>query len=160
MSKKYVLRRLADGQYGMMIGTTKHISEAKTYDYEVNPDVGWERIEITPVSDMKSMELTDEEIKLIEALRKEKKDKPFRVGTLREDLYLFVAKENYSGLYSDTELNMFVASNFKKILEEGTRFVCFKDEHGKEQWYDDIGYGIERMDCVWAGDYLENIKDI
>lgn len=107
------------------------------------------------------MKLTKEEQQIILDLRKSKeKDKPKLMGFCKEDFYVSnLANLNVPWLLTKSEkedIEKNFSNNFKMVVPQNSRFVCFIDELG-EEWYDEI-YGIEGMGGEWARKYLKDIK--
>ena len=118
------------------------------------------------------MELTKEEEALILQNRKAEEDKlPKLEGFLKEDLYVVDAfsydvgtyfklrTDSYSQSEMMEEIERFRKEAFRLALLAGTRFVCFLNKC-KEEWYDDVNYGIEGVDADWAKKYLRDIRHI
>ena len=123
------------------------------------------------------MKLTREEEKLIlEQRALEEAQKPKKVGILKHDLYYFnerfpevrfsvedIVEENCWWFTKDTILS--IVENIKDdllsslLIEKGTPFVCYIGG-GEEEWYDDVGVGIEGYDSEWASKNLIDIKPI
>lgn len=115
------------------------------------------------------MDLTSEEIKLIEEYRK-KQDlaKPKLIGYLKEDLYLCDA--DITCITKQAEVDQFltkqemeetisaIADCFELSIKAGSKFVSFTNVYGKPEWYDEIGY-IEGYCNSWAEEHLENIEE-
>ena len=114
------------------------------------------------------MELTPEEIKLIEEYReKQELAKPKFMGFLKEDLYL--CDENMLYFVGEAVNNQFVTKQqmeetissikdcFKLSIKAGSNFICYTNIYGKQEWYDQKGY-IEGYSNDWAEENLENIE--
>lgn len=118
------------------------------------------------------MELTDEEIEIINKKREEQSDGITRRGTLKYDLYYLA--ERYPeiriglgdiiavhGWYFEEKVKSMIMERVIEYINEscsisikqGTPFVKF----GNDGWYDDDddGIGIEGMDDEWAEKHLE-----
>lgn len=115
------------------------------------------------------MEITEEEKNLIlENRLLEEEGKPKKTAYLKHNLYFFSSKSiNSNGLcgsfITKKEIDNYILSirkSFKLyIVPANTKFVCFMNNK-KESWYDDYGYGIEKMSAEWAKIHLINIKNI
>lgn len=120
------------------------------------------------------MKLSKEEEQLIlERRQQDDSDKVKRVGYLNRDLYQYdVANACSLSFRADSDKLFWLCDekqkkkwkkkfneHFKLVLKKGTQFVCFI-WNGKENWYDNVDYGIECMDDKWALEYLENISDV
>lgn len=95
-----------------------------------------------------------------------------KVGYLKEDLYNF-SSDDSSGicfhqewgdfwLKTKSERDALIAkfsSNFKKVLDKGTKFNCYFVD-GKELWYDSVNYGVEEMSKEWAEKWLVDIQEV
>lgn len=106
--------------------------------------------------------------------KKELEDRVVKIGYLKEDLYDFHSNGNGNGivfrrnwaklcwLNTKKEKENIIKdfkSRFELVLPAGTKFVCFLYE-GREEWYDDVNYGLEGMDAAWAEKYLEKIINV
>lgn len=111
------------------------------------------------------MKLTKEEEKLILKKRKEvDRNLPKKIGFLKHDLYSFdePSYDNY-WILDKKEKDLIVKdflTHFELVVPAGSKFVCFINEDDKEQWFDDICYGIEGMPADWAKKNLKGIKRI
>jgi hypothetical protein len=54
------------------------------------------------------------------------------------------------------------APSFEKVLDKGSRFLCYIDSHrgGGESWWDEKGEHVEDYLRVWAEENLENIREL
>jgi len=46
------------------------------------------------------------------------------------------------------------------LCQKADPFVCFIRRDGKEAWFDDVGYGLEKLPQRWAEKNLTDIKDV
>jgi hypothetical protein len=124
---------------------------------------------------MDANSLTPAELRAL-ADKKEQESTPIKEGFLKVDLYDFDAQYSSDppGRYQipEEQLDFWLftkqqqkeiiknfTESFSKVLSKGARFLCFLDD-GKEDWYDDVGYGVEAMDADWAAKYLEKIRKL
>lgn len=117
---------------------------------------------------MKYQELTKDEKKLINKIRRQREqtaneNKPKRIAFLKEAIYTFWGDDYgpsdwiFSPSEKDQEIKEF-EKRFKLACPAGTKFVCYM-RGNKEEWYDDIKFGIEAMNAKWAKKYLHNFQD-
>ncbi len=104
--------------------------------------------------------------------KKEVENRVVKSGYLKTDLYNFDSN-SIDGLFftkswgdfwlksNDEKLRLIQEfdSRFKKVLDKGTKFICFNRD-GKEHWSDNINYGLDGLSGEWAEKYLENIVEI
>jgi hypothetical protein len=113
------------------------------------------------------MKLSAEEKELILKKRQAKEtDKPQKTAVAKTDIWVgdttswrlnewvFTPEEK------DQQLEEIIDNLFTLAIKKGESFTCFINEDGEEEWYDDVGYGIECMDAKWAEKYLTNIRPI
>lgn len=116
----------------------------------------------------KKLVLTTEEEKLIlEERKKKERNKPRKIGFLKEDLYEYNPPTGKYGLWSffnESEKNIEIEQFkllFKRTMCAGEEFVCFiNDDKNEEFWYDRDGRGYECLSSNWAKENLINIQDI
>mgnify|MGYP001588994838 CR=1 FL=1 len=120
------------------------------------------------------LELTPEEIAVIEKYRKDNEEsKPVKTGILKHDLYdvddldftiLNSGNQECSGDYFITmndfeEMISKMKKDAKVLVEKGTKFSCYINDYNEEAWEDDDGY-IECASKKWAEKNLDKIKKI
>ena len=114
---------------------------------------------------MSAIQLTKEEERLILKKRKEAdKYLPKKIGFLKHDLYSF-DEPSYDNnwIVDEKEKTLMVKdflTHFELAVPAGSKFVCFINEDDREQWFDDVCYGIEGMPVEWAKKHLKNIERI
>jgi hypothetical protein len=120
------------------------------------------------------MKLTEEEKQIILEKRKQENwDRPKIQGFLRHDLTEnpFYGSSNFGKhfppeYYITKEEFLDGIEKIKKefdddlTISKGSRFVCYIDEDGTEEWYDGVNFGIEGMGEEWSKKHLENIRKI
>lgn len=92
-------------------------------------------------------------------------------GFLKKDLYQFLSEtgmpyyynNDYDWLFDKQAMKDMIldfTGRFEIVLHKGTRFVCYRDCEGNEDWYDDIGYGLDNKDNEWAKQNLCKIRNL
>ncbi len=115
---------------------------------------------------MNANSMTPSELRAL-ADKKEKENKPLKVGYLKADLFVFKGIERIAGgaTYLSPQAQNYVNALVEEIkskmtleLKAGTKFYYYyKDGYGV--WYDDVNYGKEYSYKEGCG-LLENISDL
>ena len=86
-------------------------------------------------------------------------DTPIKYGYLKQDLYSYIAPAKICEYNVHTVRDRDNAverlhNAFIIALRKGTEFVCYRDGNS-ESWFDNINYGIEGENAVWASKFLD-----
>lgn len=123
---------------------------------------------------MKNMDLSENEVKLIEEFRLNLElKKPKKIGYAKHDIYHFVDRdvqainhnEDWTGGKFISKKEMKIVINcikencFELIAQKGTKFLCYTHPGQSENWYN-AELNMYGMSGDWAELNLENITKI
>ncbi len=117
------------------------------------------------------MKMTPQELRDL-ADKMEEEAKIRKKGYLKFDLYNFDSDRGHGMVYERDWGSFWLLTKgeqekiiedfknrFSLVLKKGSEFVCYIVD-GEEEWYDNLNYGVEAVDKVWADKYLIDIVEV